>query len=237
MDGFTYHNIFETKGIEYLAIIAFFAVLIPFWIILNRQVKVSRQIQKALGILSANTLRIPQGLFFSKNHTWAHLEKSGSAKVGLDDLLLHITGLVKFNQLRQPGDTIKKGEAMAEIDQNGKTLTLCSPVSGTIIATNTMLSQSPELLNEDPYGKAWLYKIQPTDWIGETTSCFLAAEAVRWSEIELERFKDFMAESVKKYSPEPSMVILQDGGELMDNPLKEMPAEAWSDFQKDFLTL
>ena len=38
MDGFTYHDIFETKGLEYLAIIAFFLLLIPFWIILNRKV-------------------------------------------------------------------------------------------------------------------------------------------------------------------------------------------------------
>ena len=39
MEGFSYNNIFETKGIEYLAIIAFFAILIPFWLLLNKQVK------------------------------------------------------------------------------------------------------------------------------------------------------------------------------------------------------
>jgi hypothetical protein len=44
-----------------------------------------------------------------------------------------------------------------------------------------------------------------------------------------------MAESVKKYSPETSMVILQDGGELFDRPLSELPNEAWQDFQKSFL--
>ncbi|PIY03114.1 MAG: hypothetical protein COZ21_10625, partial [Bacteroidetes bacterium CG_4_10_14_3_um_filter_31_20] len=70
MDGFSYFNIFETKGIEYLAIIAFLALLIPFWVVLNKQVKITKQIQNALGILSANILRIPQGLFYSKNHTW-----------------------------------------------------------------------------------------------------------------------------------------------------------------------
>ena len=43
-------------------------------------------------------LRIPLGLLFSKNHTWAHLEKSGVAEVGIDDFLLHITGDVKFSQ-------------------------------------------------------------------------------------------------------------------------------------------
>lgn len=46
MDGFSYHNIFETKGLEYLAIVVFFAILIPFWMILNKQVKISKEIQK-----------------------------------------------------------------------------------------------------------------------------------------------------------------------------------------------
>ena len=138
MDGFSYTNIFETKGIEYLAILAFFAILIPFWIVLNKQVKISKQIQKIIGILSANILKIPQGLFFSKNHTWTHLERSGSASVGLDDLLLHITGTVKFNQLKNPGDMIRKGDLLTEIDQKGKILRIFSPISGKILAVNAL---------------------------------------------------------------------------------------------------
>ena len=50
MDGFTYHNIFDTKGIEYLVIIAFFAILIPFWMLLNKQIRISKEIQKTLGL-------------------------------------------------------------------------------------------------------------------------------------------------------------------------------------------
>jgi len=92
MDGFSYSNIFETKGIEYLIIIAFLILIIPFWIIINRQARIKMQIGKAMGILSANILRIPQGLFYSRNHTWAHLGSSGNAGVGLHDFLLHITG-------------------------------------------------------------------------------------------------------------------------------------------------
>ena len=100
MDSFTYHNIFETKGLEYLAIVVFFAILIPFWIVLNRQVKVTKQLQKKLGTLTANALRIPQGILFNRNHTWAHLDSKGVAKVGMDDLLLHLTGEVQFSKLR-----------------------------------------------------------------------------------------------------------------------------------------
>jgi len=234
MDGFSYTNIFETKGIEYIAILVFFAILIPFWIILNKQVTISRQIKKIIGILSANVLKIPQGLFFSKNHTWTHLERSGSASVGLDDLLLHITGTVKFNQLKNPGEMIHKGDLLTEIDQKGKILRIVSPISGKIIATNSLLMADPQLTNEDPYGKGWIYKIKPSDWIAETNSYYLAEEATNWSKMELVRFKDFVALSMEKYGTNP-FTVLQDGGELSDNILSELPNEVWQDFQQEFL--
>jgi glycine cleavage system H protein len=235
MDGFSYTNIFETKGIEYLAIIAFFVILIPFWILLNKQVVISKQIRKIIGTLSASVLKIPQGLFFSKNHTWTHLERSGSAKVGLDDLLFHITGKVNVNHLKNTGDMISKGDLLTELDQSGKTLRIFSPISGKILASNALLKDNPQLSSEDPYGKGWIYKIKPTNWIEETSTCYLAEEATQWSKTELERFKDFMAHSVGKYGANPSLMVLQDGGELCDNVLSELPDEIWQDFQQEFL--
>jgi glycine cleavage system H protein len=235
MDGFTYHNIFDTKGIEYIAIIAFFAILVPFWIVLNKQVKATKQLQKKLGTLTAGVLRIPQGIFFNQNHTWTHLESKGVAKVGLDDLLLHLTGEVKFSKLRSSGEFVKKDDLLAEINHNGKMLKIVSPISGEILATNSLLQKSPEMLNEDPYQRGWMYKIKPARWIAETSSFYLAEEASSWSAKELERFKDFLATSVERYAPEPSNVILQDGGELIDEPLAHLPEEVWQDFQRSFL--
>jgi glycine cleavage system H protein len=236
MEPFTYSNIFETKGIEYLAIITFLLLLIPFWVLLNRKVRIAKRFQKVLGVLSAKVLKIPQGIFYCRNHTWTHLEKSGAAKVGLDDLLLHITGEVIFRNLKNPGEIIRKGDLLTEIDQNGKLLSIYSPISGKILTTNSALNEDPEMLVVDPYGIGWIYKIKPTNWKTDTNSYFLAEDATNWSIRELERFKDFLADSVKKYSSEPSMMILQDGGDLRDNVLSEMPGEVWNDFQKSFLT-
>ena len=237
MEGFSYTDIFATKGVEYLIIIAFLAMLIPFSVILNKQVKMTRELQKAIGILTAGILKIPQGLFYSKNHTWMFMEKSGSARVGLDDLLLHVTGKVKISNLKEPGEMINKGDLLTEIDQEGKQLRILSPVSGKITDTNLLVKESPGILNEDPYGRGWIYKIKPTDWIAEAKSCYFAEEATIWSAKELERFKDFLAVTMKNHSPESSMVILQDGGELCDHSLSAFPDETWKDFQKEFLNL
>jgi glycine cleavage system H protein len=235
MEGFSYTNIFETKGIEYLAIIGFFLLLVPFWILLNKQAKIAKQLQKVLGILSATNLKIPQGLFFTKNHTWAHMERSGDATVGVDDLLVHITGDFTFNGLKNPGETIKKGDLLTEIDQNGKMLKVYSPISGKILKSNSGLVEAPDLLSQDPCGKGWIYKIKPSNWVEETHSYYLGEDATNWSKKELDRFKDFMAVAVNKYSTEPSMVVLQDGGELREHVLSELPDEIWKDFQQEFL--
>jgi glycine cleavage system H protein len=235
MDGFIYTNIFETKGIEYLIIIVFLILIIPFWMIINKQSVIKMQAKKVLGILSENILRIPKGLFYNRNHTWAHLDRSGNATVGLDDFLLHITGEIKFKSIKKPDDLIIKGELMAEIVQHGKILKITSPISGKIITSNSRIKYDAGVMNEDPYGKGWIYKIYPSRWIEETSSYFLAEEAIAWSGRELLRFKDFLAESLNKYSPETSMLILQDGGELCDRPLSELPDEVWQDFQKSFL--
>jgi len=237
MDGFSYSDIFATKGIEYLIIITFLVLLVPFWLVLNKQKQISSSIQKALGFLSASILRIPQGLFYAKNHTWMYMEKSGTAKVGLDDLLLHITGEVKFKIHKNPGDTIIKGDLLTEIDQNGKLLRILSPVSGKITNINSTINENPGMLNEDPYGKGWIYKIKPSNWVRETKACYFAEEATNWSTNELERFKDFLAVSMRNYAPEPSMVILQDGGELCDHSLSAFSDEIWKDFEKEFLYL
>lgn len=235
MEGFTYNNIFDTKGIEYIVIIFFLVILIPFWIFVNKKTNVSKQIQHVFSVLTASILRVPQGLYFSKNHTWAYLEKGGEAKIGLDDFLLRIVGDVKVSQLKLAGETIRKGDVIAEINQNGKKLFVTSPISGEIANTNVQVSENPQLLNIDPYEKGWFYSVKPTNWKIETSDSYLAEDATSWISKELERFKDFLNVSLTRHAQEPSMLTLQEGGELLMNPLAELQPEIWDDFQKEFL--
>ena len=235
MDGFSYSNIFDTKGIEYLAIIAFLLLLIPFWMVLNNQVVIKNRIRQAMGFLSSGILTIPQGIFHSRNHTWAFLEKSGAARVGLDELLLFITGEVKVQPLKHQGEMIARGEILARIDQNGKSLNIFSPVSGEIIDPNPAVLINPALLKKDPYGKGWLYTIRPTNWTDEIQPCYLAADATAWLKNELERYKDFIAVNMSMQSTQPALTILQDGGEIAGDSLSGLPAEFWQEFQQEFL--
>jgi glycine cleavage system H protein len=234
MDGFSYYNIFETKGIEYLIIISFLILIVPFWLLINKKASISARIKNAFGVLTTSILKIPQGIYFSGNHTWSYLEKSGTASVGIDDLLIHLTGDVSVRHMQNKGSEINKGDILAEIENKGKVLQIKSPISGSVVKVNGALIEDPGLLNEDPYGKGWMYKIKPSAWTEETSSFYLAESAADWIKNELDRFRDFLAHSLRQHSAN-SLAVLQDGGELCDKPLSELPAEVWQDFQKSFL--
>lgn len=235
MDGFSYVNIFATKSMEYVLTIAFFLLLVPFWILLNRQIKVTAEIRDSLKALTARALKIPRGVFFSPHHTWTFLGADGKAKVGVDDLLQHLTGDVAVKMIKEKGEMVKKGEVVAELTRGEKNLNVIAPVSGPISGVNIKLLEEPMRLNVDPYAKGWLLKIDPENWKEETREYYLADSAEEYLEKELGRFKDFLGHSLAKHSPGTPMVALQDGGEIMDNTLAELPEAVWSDFQKEFL--
>jgi len=236
MEGYSIVDIYDTKGTEYIFVIGYLLLLILFWRVAQNPQKVYRQIRQAVQTLTSKILRIPQGIYFNKNHTWAYLGESGAAKVGLDDFLQRVIGTVKFSILKKPGEVIKKGELLTAIEQEGKVLKVFSPISGEILETNSKLYKNPEIINSDPYDQGWIYRIKPTNWIKETQPCYLAETATEWSDRELVRFKDFLSfGAMRKFSSEPSMVLLQDGGEIRENVLSELPCEVWEDFQKEFL--
>ena len=236
MESFNRVDIFDTKGIEYLFVIGYLLCLIIFWNFATKHERIIKQIKKVISTLSAGILRIPQGLFYNRYHTWTHMDESGAASVGLDDFLQRITGEVKFTQLKNPDEIINKGDLLTQIDQGGKQLKIYSPISGRILDSNSILKENPGIYNEDPYKRGWIYKIKPSHWKKETKSYFLAEEATDWTAKELVRFKDFLTGGpMRKYTSEPSMILLQDGGEIRDNVLSELPDAVWKNFQEEFL--
>ena len=233
MEGFTYHDIFQTKGIEYLIIIAFLLSLIPFWRLVNKQVKFGLIIQKSLGALTPAILKISKGVYYNRNHTWAFLNKSGVAEVGIDDWLMHVAGNAHLELLRKPGEAVQKGDLLTQIKMNEKVLHIFSPLSGEILRTN--LVKEANVAEVEQISQQWMYQIKPMNWKWETRSCIIGEESQRWFRNETQRFKDFVAVSLGANSPLTSMIIMQDGGEIREQSLGELPASVWSDFQAEFL--
>jgi glycine cleavage system H protein len=233
MNGFTYHNIFATKGIEYLAIITFFIVLVPFWMLLNRKRKASNDLQSTT---DPNEIqKHPNGLVFSRQHTWAFLHKSGFARIGLNAMLIKLLGSFEIMYHKEAGETVTKGEQIASLLVGDHKLSIHAPITGKILKTNILVQNSSDIVQLNPYEKGWLVEVEPYSWITEISNFTMADEAHLWVKSEWSKFKDFV--TFHSYnSLEPSMLrVMQDGGELAENPLKEMPESVWNEFQKEFL--
>ena len=235
MDGFSYINIFATKGIEYIIIISFFILLVPFWLMLNKKEEIKVKMTQALTALREKLLVIPKGLLFGENHTWTFMNKSGVAIIGVSDLLQKITGETHIEYLKSPDESIVKGDAIAKLWNESKYLTITSPVSGKMTSINSDLITNPSLINADPYRKGWFIKMEPSHWLNEISDLKVAENASTWMKSELKRFKEFLPFSMSNHSPELQSVALQDGGELMEYPLMELSEPVWNDFQKSFL--
>ena len=235
MNQIFYAGLFETKGIEYIIVIAFLIVLVPFWMYISNSKKVVQTINRTIDNLTQRILNLPQGIYFSKNHTWAFMEKYGAAKVGLNDFLASILGKVQIHMVKNPGDLVEKGEIVAELEHGDKRLMIKSPLSGTILQINENVMENPGLINSSTYESGWLFDVNPVQWKAETNMFLLADNATRWILNEVGRFKDFLAVTMVRNSAEPELVALQEGGELRNQIMDELDGNVWEEFQKSFL--
>lgn len=102
-------------------------------------------------------MNFPAGLSYSKSHEWVRTE-DGVTVVGISDFAQSELGDVVFINLPQEGDEVSAGEPFGDIESVKAVSDLVSPVSGVVAEVNEALLDSPELVNEDPYG-AWIIKV------------------------------------------------------------------------------
>lgn len=107
-------------------------------------------------------MKIPDDLMYSKDHEWVRLIGS-VARVGITDYAQDALGDVVFVQLPNAGQSVEAGSSCSEVESTKSVSDIYVPVSGKIIAVNQVLSESPGLINSDPYGDGWIMEIEVTD--------------------------------------------------------------------------
>ncbi|WP_049156656.1 glycine cleavage system protein GcvH [Moraxella catarrhalis] len=106
---------------------------------------------------------IPADLKYVASHEWLKLEDDGIITVGITDHAQDLLGDVVFVELPEVGRTVSADEEIAVVESVKAASDVYAPIAGEIIEINDELVDSPELANEDPYGKAWFFKIKPTN--------------------------------------------------------------------------
>lgn len=106
---------------------------------------------------------IPTNLKYLESHEWVRVEPDGTVTVGISDHAQHALGDLVFVEVPEVGRSLNKGGAAAVVESVKAASDVYSPVSGEVVATNEKLSGSPELVNTDPYGEGWLFKLKPSN--------------------------------------------------------------------------
>jgi len=105
---------------------------------------------------------IPADLKYAKSHEWVRVS-GGVATVGISDHAQHELTDVVFVELPAVGRTVKAGEACAVVESVKTASDIYSPVSGMITEVNKAAADNPALVNTEPYGNGWFYKIKIAD--------------------------------------------------------------------------
>jgi glycine cleavage system H protein len=103
---------------------------------------------------------IPSGLRYTKSHEWVRLGSDGTAEIGISEHAQGALGDLVFVEVPEVGRAVKAGEACAVVESVKAASDVYSPVSGKVTASNSALATQPELLNQDPYGAGWMFRVQ-----------------------------------------------------------------------------
>ena len=106
---------------------------------------------------------IPGDLKFLKSHEWARLEDDGLVRVGISDHAQGELGDLVYVELPEVGSSLTAGNGAAVLESVKAASDIYAPVSGEVVEVNELLSDKPELINEDAFGEGWIYVVRPSD--------------------------------------------------------------------------
>jgi glycine cleavage system H protein len=228
MEGFTYVDIFATKGIEYLLVITALLLFIPFWRMVSRS---GPAMQEAVeGIIPAIGgwfhLLPNEKIYYHQGHSWAMPESGNVVKVGIDDFAQKLVGKIDALQLPQVGSQLIQGEKAWSLRVGSKSIDMLSPVDGKIVAINESLVDSPESLGKDPYGQSWLLKVQAPKISSNLKNLLSGGLAGKWMEGVKENLLARMNYNLGAVS--------QDGGVPVDGIARSLDRERWDEIVKEY---
>ncbi len=126
---------------------------------------------------------VPEDLYFHKEHMWVKVE-GDVAIVGMDDFSQKLAGEISYVDLPQEGDSVSKDEAVGSFETGKWMGKFFAPVSGEIIEKNPNVEDDPSIINSDPYGKGWIFKIKMSN-PDELNSLMKFADVEKWLESEI----------------------------------------------------
>jgi glycine cleavage system H protein len=105
---------------------------------------------------------IPTDLRYTETHEWVRTNDDGTVSVGITDHAQHLLGDLVFVEIPEAGRTVTAAESCAVVESVKAASDVYSPLDGVIVEVNEALADSPELINQDPYGAGWIFRLKTT---------------------------------------------------------------------------
>ena len=103
---------------------------------------------------------IPTDLRYTESHEWARANDDGTVTVGITDHAQHLLGDLVFVEIPEVGRAVAAAESCAVVESVKAASDVYSPLEGVIVEVNEALADTPELINEDPYGEGWIFRLK-----------------------------------------------------------------------------
>lgn len=170
--------------------------------------------------------QVAADVYYHEGHSWAKPEYGGRVRVGLDDFAQMLLGKLRRIEIPNIGHEVKQGEVAFAVRRNGETSQVLSPVDGIVSRVNPQISDNPGLINESPYGKGWLFIVEPTKLRKNLKGLYYGKEAHNYTNEEKEKLISLANEDLR---------LAADGGISVDDIFAELEGETWANFSKIFL--
>lgn len=170
--------------------------------------------------------KLSDDIYYHDGHTWARPEYGGRVRVGLDDFAQKLLGRLTKIEIPNIGSEVKQGYADIQVRRDKDIARVLSPVDGIVTHINHQVLDHPELINESPYEKAWLFIVEPTKLRKNLKGLYYGEEAHKYISEEREKLFSMANEDMR---------IAADGGVSVENIFEELESKNWADFVKTFL--
>lgn len=107
-------------------------------------------------------MEFPEDVRYTEQHEWARKE-GNLVRVGITDYAQDQLGDIVYVEIPEVGTEVRAGEPLGEVESTKSVSEVYAPVSGRVVERNELLADSPEVVNEDPYGDGWMVLIEPSD--------------------------------------------------------------------------
>ncbi|MFV1992682.1 MAG: glycine cleavage system protein GcvH [Acidiferrobacterales bacterium] len=106
---------------------------------------------------------IPGELKYTKSHEWVRVNDDGSVTIGITDHAQDLMGDMVYIELPEVGDNLETGKECAVVESVKAASDVYAPLDGEILEVNETISESPEMINQDPYENGWMFRLQLAD--------------------------------------------------------------------------